>query len=61
LVEEHLSDIERRTLIDLCMRARCRARQDDAELAAALTGLIAKLSGTHTVVVAQRTYPSQSR
>jgi hypothetical protein len=54
MIEEPLTEAERRKLLDLVMAAVPREHGDQL-----LTGLIAKLSGTDTVIVARRAYPSR--
>jgi hypothetical protein len=53
MIEERLSDAERRRLLALAMAAVPTERGDPE-----LTGLIAKLSGTDTVLIARRAYRS---
>lgn len=53
--EEQLTDAERRRLLALAIEAVPADKGDPM-----LTGLIAKLSGTDTVVIVRRAYPSRS-
>jgi hypothetical protein len=53
MIEETLTDSERRRLVNLAISA-VPATHGDPEL----TSIIAKLSGVDTVVVVRRTYPS---
>jgi len=59
MIEEHLDDRDRRKLIELCIQAMPLYASDDPDLAAQMERLIAKLSGTDTVVVARRAYASR--
>lgn len=54
MIEEQFTDAERRRLICLAMNAFPPAQGDDE-----LTAIIAKLAGTDTVLIAQRTYRSR--
>lgn len=54
MIEEHFTDTERRRLISLAMNAFPPAQGDDE-----LTAIIAKLAGSDTVLIAQRTYRSR--
>lgn len=56
MIEERFSDGERRRLLALCMAAMPLDRLEPE-----LVGLIAKLSGTDTMIVARRAYPSARR
>lgn len=53
MIEEPFSDAERRLLVTLVINAVPRDRGDPV-----LTSIITKLSGTDTVLVAKRAYPS---
>lgn len=53
--EETLTDAERVRLLRLCIRDIPHNQGDDD-----LTGIIGKISGTDTVLVARRAYPSRS-
>jgi len=53
MIEETLTDSERRRLVNLAMAAVPMTHGDPE-----LTSIIAKLSGVDTVVVARRAYPS---
>lgn len=53
MIDEPLTDAQRRLLIALVMGAMPKDRGDPE-----LTAIIAKLSGTDTVVIARRAYPS---
>jgi hypothetical protein len=53
MIEETLTEAERRKLLALVMAAVPRDHGDPQ-----LTALVAKLSGTDTVIVARRAYPS---
>jgi len=59
MIEETLCDAERRKLVELCIRAMPLYRADDPDLTERLEAMIAKLSGTDTVVVVRRAYPSR--
>jgi hypothetical protein len=56
MIEERLTDEERRKLLHLVIAAVARNHGDPV-----LTALVAKLSGTDTVIVAHRAYPSAHR
>jgi hypothetical protein len=54
VIEEKFTDGERRRLLDLAIAAVPNDRGDQL-----LTAIIAKLSGTDTVLIAHREYPSR--
>lgn len=56
MIEEQLSDAERRRILALLIDAVPHTGRDRA-----LTALIKKLSGTDTVVIVKRAYPSENR
>lgn len=63
MIEEPFTDAERQLLLVLVSQAMVRIR-DDAfmqHVVEECENIIRKLSGTDTVLVAQRTYPSQHR
>jgi hypothetical protein len=55
MIDEPLSESERRLLLDLAIAAVPLQHGDPA-----LTAIIAKLSGVDTVLIARRAYPSRA-